>query len=220
MMRSGTTLTEQILSSHPKVKGGGELFFWSENALRALSGDKAPFGAEYVELLKKIGPEEERVTDKMPSNYRFVGLIHSALPNARLIHVRRSPVDTCLSIWATPNHLPSEGGHIKRDIVFVYKEYLRMMEHWRSVLPKNRFFEVDYEELVANREPVTRRMVEFCGLKWDDACLSPERNTRTISTPSLWQARQPIYNSSVERWRNFEPWLGDFRDLLDLRHPR
>ncbi len=220
MMRSGTTLTEQILSSHQKVKGGGELSFWSQNAVRAVGGELGKVGREYLEKLKKIDPTAQRVTDKMPSNYRFAGLIHAALPNAHIIHIRRSPVDTCLSIWATPNHLPSEGGHTKEDIVFVYRQYLRMMEHWRLVLPADRFLEVDYEELVATPEPITRQMVEFCGLDWDEACLSPEHNMRSISTPSLWQARQPVYKSSVERWRKFEPWLGDFRELVDLEHSR
>lgn len=88
------------------------------------------------------------------------------------------------------------------------------MAHWRSVLPPDRFMEVQYEELVANPEAVTRKMIEFCGLEWDDACLHPERNKRAVRTASVWQARQPVYRTSVARWRNYEPWLGPLRELL------
>ena len=88
------------------------------------------------------------------------------------------------------------------------------MDHWRSVLPADRFTEVEYETLIADREAETRRLIAFCGLDWDDACLAPERNSRVVKTPSLWQVRQPVYNSSVERWRRYEPWLGELRELL------
>jgi hypothetical protein len=152
----------------------------------------------------------------MPGNCMFCGLIYQALPNARIIHMRRSPVDTCLSIWATPNQGPSEGGHNKSDLVFSYKEYLRLMAHWRSVIPADRFLEVDYEELVSNREEVTRAMVAFCGLEWDEACLHPEQNHGAVSTPSLWQVRQPVYKTSIERWKKFEPWLGELKELVVL----
>jgi hypothetical protein len=132
--------------------------------------------------------------------------------------MRRNSADTALSIWATPNHAPSEGGHEKAGIVFMYRQYLRLMEHWRKVLPADRLLEVDYEELVADRERVTRQMVDFCGLEWDDACLEPERNPRAVSTLSVWQVRQPVYRTSVERWRKFEPWLGEFKKLLEVHH--
>ena len=175
-------------------------------------------GKEYVSELTKAGPGALRITDKMPGNYMFAGLIHLAVPNARIIHVRRSPIDTCLSIWATPNHMPHEGGNNKQDIVFVYREYLRLMDHWRSVLPPDRLFEVDYEDLVADREAVTRSMLSFCGLEWDEACLYPERNQRSVLTPSAWQVRQPVYRTSIERWRRFESCLGDFSGLFGLDH--
>jgi tetratricopeptide (TPR) repeat protein len=219
MMRSGTTLAEQILSCHPNIGAGGEQLFWTLNWKRAVGTDSSGLkivGDEYRSFLQSVAPGFERVTDKMPGNYHFAGLIHLAMPHSRIIHMRRSPVDTCLSIWATPNKFPSEGGHHKGDLVFVYKEYLRLMEHWRRVLPPDRFLEIDYEDLVSNREQVIPRMVEFCGLAWDEACLYPERNERPVSTPSLWQVRQPLYRTSVERWRKFEPWLGEFRQLLEL----
>ncbi|HEY3781157.1 MAG TPA: sulfotransferase [Fimbriimonadaceae bacterium] len=216
MMRSGTTLAEQILSCHPKIGAGGEQLYWTlhwQTAL-GLENDKLrALGDEYRSALQSLAPGFERVTDKMPGNYHFAGLIHLAMPNARIIHMRRSPVDTCLSIWATPNKFPSEGGHHKGDLVFVYKEYLRLMAHWRRVLPSDRFLEMDYEDLVSNREQKIPELVEFCGVEWNDACLRPELNNRPVSTPSLWQVRQPLYRSSVDRWRNFEPWLGEFTEL-------
>jgi hypothetical protein len=111
--------------------------------------------------------------------------------------------------------MPHEGGNDKGDIVCVYRQYQRLMAYWRAVLPEDRFMEIDYEDLVSDRERVTRAMVEFCGLRWDDACLHPEQNRRTVLTPSAWQVRQPVYKSSVERWRKFEPYLGEFKSLLD-----
>ncbi len=227
MMRSGTTLAEQILSSHPEVEPAGEQLFWSRNWMRALPDGQqslneevaSTLGNEYFQLLREIGPHAARVTDKMPGNYMFAGFIHLALPNARIIHMRRLPIDTCLSIWATPNHMPHEGGNQKAGIAFVYKQYLRLMEHWRGILPSDRFLEIDYEELVSDRERLTRSMVEFCGLEWDEACLHPERNDRTVLTPSAWQVRQPVYRTSVERWRRFESCLGEFEELIDLHHP-
>ncbi len=223
MMRSGTTLAEQILSSHPAVAPAGEHLFWMKNIPRALTSGPESLGIlgkEYVEQLASIGPESGRVTDKMPSNYNFAGFINLAVPNARIIHMRRLPIDTCLSIWATPNDIPSEGGHIKEGVVHVYKEYLRLMEFWRSALPTSRFLEIDYEQVVTKPEPTARQLVAFCGLDWDDACLRPEENSRIVNTPSIWQVRQPLYKTSMDRWRKFEPWLGEFRELLDLKHPQ
>lgn len=223
MMRSGTTLAEQILSSHPAVAAAGEQQFWMRNITRVFNDGPetlAVLGNEYIELLASIGEGNPRVTDKLPSNYNFAGFISLAVSNARIIHMRRSPLDTCISIWTTPNDIPSEGGHIKAGIVHVYKEYLRLMEFWRTVLPVDRFLEVDYEEVVSNPEPIARQMVAFSGLKWDDACLRPEENARFVNTPSIWQVRQPLYKTSMERWRRFEPWLDEFEELLELEHPR
>lgn len=103
----------------------------------------------------------------------------------------------------------------KAALVAAWRQYARLMDHWRAVLPTDRLFEVDYEKLVSDRERVTRQLVDFAGLGWDEACLSPERNPRPLTTASLWQARQPVYASSVARWRHYEPWLGELRELLD-----
>ena len=226
MMRSGTSLSEQILSSHPQVEGVGEQLYWSRNWNRAIQTDAneliqseiEALGHEYVSEMTSKAPKALRITDKMPGNYLFAGLIHRALPNARIIHIRRLPVDTCLSIWATPNHMPHEGGNNKADIAFVYKQYLRVMEHWRRTLPADRFLEIDYEQLVSDPRQVIGEMLDFCGLPWDDACLNPQENKRMVATPSAWQVRQPFYKTSVERWRKYEPWLGEFSQLVGLKH--
>ena len=222
MMRSGTTLVEQILSSHPEVAGGNELSFWGERAeAYARSGGDGQTAAylgklaeDYLALLREIGPEAARVTDRMPGNYLWIGLIHLVFPKAFIIHCRRHPVDTCLSIYTTNFNWRNDFACDRGDLVFYYQQYARLMAHWRRVLPLDRFLEVDYEQLIANTEEVSRRMVAFIGLDWDDACLRPESNRRPVKTASMWQARQPVYRTSVERWRRYEPWLGEFRQLL------
>ena len=211
MPRSGTTLVEQIVSAHPAVAGGGELTFWNDHT--ADPDATAGLAAGYVALLRRIGPEAARVTDKNPFNFLATGLIHLALPRARFIHCRRNPIDTCLSIFFTRFATPRPFAYDRGDLAFYYRQYQRLMAHRRTVLPPDRLLEVDYEALTADPEPVTRRMIEFCGLDWDDACLAPEGNRRVVRTASVWQARQPIYRSSVERWRNYELWLGELADL-------
>jgi tetratricopeptide (TPR) repeat protein len=222
MPRSGTTLVEQILSSHPAVAGGGELNFWADR-LRDWDASKVgPAKADaltkaakdYVAQLRQIGPNALRVTDKAPRNFELLWLLRLALPDARVIHCRRGPVDTCLSIFFANFSARQDYTCGRGDLVFFYRQYERLMDHWRRALPADRFSEVQYETLIANREAETRRLVVFCGLGWDDACLAPERNRRMVKTASLWQARQPVYNTSVERWRRYEPWLGELRELL------
>jgi hypothetical protein len=221
MIRSGTTLTEQILSSHSEIGGGGETQFWLSRGKAVMPGvfNSQPglekLQREFLELLRGLSPDTPRVTEKMPLNYEVLGLIHLAFPKAKIIHCRRKPIDTCLSIYVTPFRGGVPFGHDRSRIVEFYRYYLRFMDHWRKVIPGDRLLEIDYEDLVADREPVVRRMVEFCGLPWEDACLHPEENDRTVRTPSVWQVRQPVYRTSVERWRRYGPWLGEFRNLLD-----
>jgi len=222
MMRSGTTLVEQILSSHPDIGAAGEQLFWFKNRGVALNPpgnvlNEERFSGlidEYLALLHKIEPEKLHVVDKLPGNYTHLGIIHTAFPNARIIHVRRHPIDTCLSIWSTPNSTRLPWANEKKDLVFAYGQYLRVMEHWRNTLPANRLLEVNYEDLVTETERVSRQMVDFCGLPWDDQCLHPENNSRAVATPSAWQVRQPIYRTALGRWREYEPWLDEFRELL------
>ena len=223
MPRSGTTLVEQIVSSHPEVGAGGELNFRNERGAAwhqaGLAGTETPFlgeaSTDYLDLLREIAPQATRVTDKMPFNFLWAGLIHLALPGATIIHCRRTAIDTALSIHQTHFHpglaFPTGGA----ELVAYFRSYRRLTDHWRSVLPADRFIEVDYEDLTRTPEPVIRRIIAGCGLAWDDACLRPERNPRAVKTPSKWQTRQPIYRNSVERWRRYEPWLGPLHALLD-----
>jgi hypothetical protein len=134
-------------------------------------------------------------------------------PNARIIHCRRDPADTCLSIYT--NHFATrwEFASDRGDLAFYYRQYVRLIDHWRGVLPSDRFEDVDYEEVTAEPERAARRLIAFCGLDWDPACLRPEHNRDAVATASLWQARQPIYRSSVGRWRHYAPWLGELGQL-------
>ena len=221
--RSGTTLVEQILSAHPDVTAGGELSFWNERGSaweRAVSAEAkaeqlSSSAADYVRLLQSVASGAGRVTDKMPLNFQWAGLIHRALPRATLIHCRRSPLDTALSIHQThfnPRMWFPTGG---AALVGYVQAYQRLCAHWRRVLPPERFLEIDYEALVNEPEPVIRRILSACGLPWNSACLFPERNSRTVKTPSKWQARQPIYRHSVGRWNSYQPWLGPLGALRD-----
>ncbi len=220
MPRSGTTLIERIVSSHPQVAGGGELVFWNEHApplvdaeLEALGAAAGGVRADYLRVLRAIGPDAVRVTDKMPFNFLWVGLVHLLLPRARVVHCRRNPIDTCLSIYQTQFAQNWSFASDRGDLVSYYRQYLRLMEHWRAVLPPDRLTDVDYEEATREPEATARRLVAFCGLPWDAACLAPERNPDVVRTASKWQARQPIYRTSVERWRKYEPWIGELRML-------
>jgi tetratricopeptide (TPR) repeat protein len=222
MMRSGTTLVEQIISSHPEVAAGEELIFWRDAGSDFLrSNARLPSGEEiartseaYLGVLRQIGPEAKRVTDKMPQNFIAVGLIHAIFPNARFLFSERHPVDTCLSIYMTSFRYPMSFANSREDIVFFYRQFRRLMDHWKQTLKSDRFLEVRYEELLADRETSTRRLIDFCGLEWNEACLHPEQNQRPVKTASVWQVRQPVYSTSSERWRRYEPWLGSFRELL------
>ena len=227
MPRSGTTLVEQIVSMHPEVGAAGELHFWNQRGAEwhSSAGDEREFffsdflakaAVDYLALLRSIAPTATRVTDKMPFNFLWAGLIHVAFPRATIIHCCRHAVDTALSIHQTHFHpsLPFPTGG--DELVAYFRSYQRLIGHWRRVLPADRFLEVDYQELTDVPEPVIRRIIAACGLPWHDACLRPESNPRAVRTPSKWQARQPIYRTSVARWRRYQPWLGQLGALVDV----
>jgi len=223
MPRSGTTLVEQIISMHPEVGAGDELNFWNQRGAAwhssAAAGIETQFidkaVEDYLGVLRAISKKAARVTDKMPFNFLWAGLIHLTFPRATIIHCRRAAIDTALSIHQTHFHptfaFPTGGA----ELVAYFRSYQRLTEHWRRVLPADRYIEVNYQELTREPEPVIRRIIAACGLAWHDACLHPERNPRAVNTPSKWQARQPIYRTSVGRWRRYEPWLGPLRALVD-----
>jgi len=220
--RSGTTLLEQIISNHADVAGGDELTYWPNRgpmmgAVRA--GDLEPSfiaqaAADYLDVLRPLGPTAKRVTDKMPFNFLWVGLIYLAFPRATIIHCRRRLIDTALSIhqtfFADRLRIPTGGD----DLVAYCRGYEKLMAHWRDVLPRDRFIEVDYQDLTKDPEPEIRRMIAAVGLSWDPTCLHPEKNRRVVKTASKWQARQPIYRTAVDRWRRYEPFLGPLAALV------
>nr|WP_256366579.1 sulfotransferase [Methylocapsa sp. S129] len=235
MPRSGTTLAEQILASHPKVFGAGEIDDFGRaatallgnypEAVPLMSGDQFhQLGAAYLGRIRSGAPAvAERIANKMPDNFRLAGLIHLALPNARIIHTRRDPVDTCLSCFSTLFAGNLGYAYDLAELGRYYRGYEALMAHWRAVLPQGVMLEVQYEEVVADLEGQARRIVAHCGLEWDARCLDFHKTARPVRTSSATQVRQPIYNSSVGRWRAYEPFLGPL--LAELgpspapRHP-
>jgi tetratricopeptide (TPR) repeat protein len=221
MPRSGTSLTEQILASHPEVHGAGELLYWifaadTERAatLEHRAATIAESGRAYLAGLAAQAPHASRVVDKLPVNFRNVGLIHAALPGARFIHVERSPLDTCLSIYFQGFSAAHSYATDFGDLAHYYHEYRRLMVHWRAVLPAQKLLEVHYEDLVEDPEGWSRRMIAHIGLPWDSRCLEFHRTDRPVLTASNWQVRQPISKSSVERWRRYDRFIGPLREAL------
>lgn len=224
MPRSGTTLTEQILASHPDVWGAGELPLIP----RAFDGllDHLPqltdtvIREEAYDILRELArldAEHARITDKMPDNYLYVGFIATLFPDATIIHCRRDVRDVAVSCWLTgfqSIHWASDQDHLARRIC----DYQRLMAHWRRVLPE-RMLEIDYETTVADLETTARRIVDAAGLPWDPACLTFHKNKRPIRTASLAQVRQPIYTRSVGRWKHYQDALGNVFRTVEESDP-
>lgn len=229
MPRSGTTLIEQIIASHPHVYGAGEREDF-QTAVFAVSGrtdypeltaDLTPsqlgaLGAAYIARVTASAPSCERFTDKLPANFAYAGLMHLALPNARIIHVRRDPIDTCLSCYATAFRSSQKFSYDLGEIGRFYRAYDKLMAHWRDVLPANVMLEVQYEDVVADLEGQARRLIAHCGLEWDDACRAFHATERPVRTASAAQVRQPIYRSSVGRWRAYREQLQPLFDALGI----
>jgi hypothetical protein len=227
MLRSGTTLAEQILASHPQVFGAGELMFWGEElaaataracaqGAREIRGDDGlpAAAADYLDLLHRTSADAVRVVDKMPTNFLSLGLIHAALPRARIIHMRRNPVDTCLSIYFQHFEAANTYANDLEDLAHYYREYRRLMRHWRAALTADAFMEIPYEGLTEDLEGWARRMLEFIELPWDPRCLDFHTTARTVVTASKWQVRQPIDARFVQRWRNYEEFVQPLTPLL------
>ena len=222
MWRSGTTLTEQILASHPAVFGAGELAFWNNAATAyeqaASDGDSrdstvARLALDYLALLDRLSTDALCVVDKMSSNFMHLGLIHAALPNARIIHMRRNPIDTCLSIYFQDFHYGHLYANDLDDLAHYYQQYERVMEHWRRTLPSHAMLEVPYEDLVDDQETWSRAILDFVGVPWDARCVDFHRTSRAVTTNSKWQVRQALSNASVGRWRNYEPFVAPLLKL-------
>ncbi|MFC1495144.1 sulfotransferase [Thermodesulfobacteriota bacterium] len=230
MPRSGTTLVEQTLASHPKVFGAGELNNIGQlvSALPQLQGKLAGYpecatlidaisscqlGEEYISYLRGVGGDAIRVTDKMPGNFINLGFISILLPNAKIIHCHREPLDTSLSCYFQHFAMVMP---FSRDLSFLgsyYRDYKRIMDHWHKVAPLP-ILDVFYKDMVTDHEGMSRKIVEFVGLEWDDACLDFHKTERTVKTASNWQVRQPVYTSSIARWKNYDKFLGPLREAL------
>ncbi len=217
MPRSGSTLVEQILASHPLVHGAGELKALDAAVREIVTPNDEPYqhfaaalsaetltglGNAYLSSLPVVA-QGQRVTDKMPLNFLYLGLIRLILPNARIVHTMRDPVDTCVSCFTT---LFSEGNEYSYDLGELgqfYNHYHELMAHWRSILPAGIMLDVRYEDVVDDIEGQARRLIAHCGLPWDPRCLDFHTNQRPIRTASYAQVRQPIYRSSVGRWHRY-----------------
>jgi tetratricopeptide (TPR) repeat protein len=225
MPRSGTSLVEQIIATHPAARGAGELDFWhivvrehEDKVRRELLGEplRKKLAHEYLRVLTGHSTDALRVVDKAPVNADYLGLIHRVFPNARIINLQRDPIDICLSCYFQ-QFPPSLNYTLDlSDLAHYYREHHRLVAHWRSVLPRDRFLDVSYADLTADQEGCTRRILEFIGLPWDPRCLDFQQTVRPVNTASVWQVRQKIYRTSVGRWHNYEKFIGPLRGLADL----
>jgi tetratricopeptide (TPR) repeat protein len=229
MMRSGTSLVEQIISSHPGAKGAGELNFWMvaarkhETTLRhELPGEslRNQWAEAYLQRLRRYSPDALRVVDKSNFNSDFLGIIHTVFPRARFIHVERDPIDTCLSCYFQQFGAFLNFTMDLSDLAHYYREHRRLVDHWRAVLPPERFLDVPYAGLVADQERWTRKILDFVGLPWDARCLNFQETQRSVLTASAWQVRQKMYQSSVGRWRNYQKFIGPLLELADAEGSR
>jgi len=217
MPRSGTSLVEQILASHSDVFGAGEVNFMRDSIASVFSTHQLDFptsagnldasaqmalGLDYMTRLRTVAPVAKRITDKMPRNVYFIGLIAMALPNAKIIHCRRSALDTCLSCFTI--HFPhgQEFSYDLKELGRYYRAYAGLMEHWQRALP-GRILDVRYEDLVVDPEAQIRRLTNHCDLSWEEAVLNFDKTERQISTASAAQVRQPVHTGSVARWKRF-----------------
>ena len=232
MPRSGTSLTEQILSSHPDVHGAGELSLMEDTigeasrrtgkAFPELASSLTPtlldeLGALYLGRLTARAGNEAIVVDKTPMNFQYIGFIARILPEARFIHCRRNPIDNCLSIFKLPFEESHSYAHGLGSLGRYYKRYAALMEHWGRIVP-GRIWTVVYEDLVADFEGETRQLLEFLDLPFDASVLAYHRTRRIVKTPSASQIRQPIYSTSVGRWRKYRKHLGPLLDQLETLH--
>lgn len=236
MPRSGTTLTEQICASHPDVHGAGELSKLRRVAnaigLRTSSaGDLSQpitsitevlsrtLAEEHLSYLRERAPAALRVVDKTPHNFELIGLIGLLFPNARIIHCRRDAIDNCVSCFVLNFSEAHSYNTDLKTLGLYYREYDRLMRHWNEVFP-GLIFENRYETLVDDQEAQSRRLIDYLGLPWDDACLRFFDRDGSVNTPSRWQVRQPIYRSSVKRWKNYEneiqPLIQSLGDLAEI----
>jgi tetratricopeptide (TPR) repeat protein len=217
MPRSGTTLVEQIIASHPMAHGAGELKRlhaiaeqtgrFPDSIADLTAAESRTLGEAYLDYIAPLAAGRPRVVDKMPSNFLYCGLIRLILPDARIVHCRRDPVDTCLSCYTKLFVGEQSFSYDQRELGRYHRAYQALMAHWRAILPASHFLEVDYEAVVEDIEGQTRRILDFLGLPFDEACLRFHETRRPVRTASVNQVRQPLYSTSVGRWRKHAPQL-------------
>ncbi len=223
MMRSGTSLIEQIIASHQAVKGAGELGFWSDALQGETAIEREPLGGParmklaeaYLRVLAGHSIDALRIVDKAPINSDYLGVIHSIFPNARIIYMKRDPIDTCLSCYFQQFSPSLNFTMDLSDLAHYYRQHQRLIRHWRAALPPGTILDVPYENLVTDQEGWTRKILDFLGLDWDERCLHFHKTKRPVVTASCWQVRQEIYGNSVARWRNYEKFIGPLLRLKD-----
>lgn len=235
MPRSGTTLVEKIIASHPDAVGAGELVYVrnTESSLCPPGEDAAHIekirknftkeaivdaSTTYLQHLADIDADAARIVDKLPENYHFIGLIKILFPRAKIIHLMRNPLDTCLSCYFQP-FLAVAWSFDLEHIARQYLAYRDFMEYWQKILPDDEILEVHYESIIENPEEESRRIINFVGLEWDDACLSFDKSDGVVRTASLWQVRQPIYKTSKMRSRHYAKYLADLANKIQKYLP-
>jgi tetratricopeptide (TPR) repeat protein len=221
MPRSGSTLIEQILASHPQIQGAGELRTLEKmetgypESIPALDGAALQrIGQAYLACLPALANGKVRIVDKLLGNFLRIGLIRLILPNARIIHSSRHPLDTCVSCYSK---LFTTGLSFTYDLAELgryYRAYSELIAHWRSVLPPGAMLDVAYEDVVDDLEGQARRLIDYCGLPWDDCCLGFHHNARPVRTASAVQVRQPLFRGSLQRWRHYAAGLGPLLEAL------
>jgi tetratricopeptide (TPR) repeat protein len=226
MMRSGTSLVEQIIASHPAARGAGELSFWNDAVRndpdlmlnRSLAEPlRKKLAQSYLRTLQSHSRQAQRIVDKSTFNSDYLGLIYSVFPKARIIYLRRDPLDTCLSCYFHQFSTAHNFAMDLADLAHYYREHQRLVAHWIRVLPAGTLLEVPYAGLVADPQTWMRRIVDFIGLEWDEHCLEFHATQRSVMTASFWQVRQKIYSNSIRRWRSYEKFLGPLLELRELQ---
>lgn len=218
MPRSGTSLVEQILSCHPDVSGGGEMHYFYRLAqnfdLSSVKSSCTTLAENYLQAIAPHKKESAHITDKLPHNFLYAGLIHLCLPNAKIIHCLRDPIDTCFSCYKQDFR---GGHHYSNDLQSLgtyYKAYQRHMAHWHTVLLDHAIFDLQYEKLIKNTRPEVQRILEYCNLRWHEGCLQFQKSSRYVTTASKDQVARPIYTDSIQRWKHYECHLGPLIEIL------
>jgi hypothetical protein len=224
---------EQVLASHSQVFGAGELETFKDmiadcakrrrivpnypELISSLPPDEiAELGKLYTSRVRALAPEMPRIVDKMPLNFMFVGLIHLALPKAKIVHIKRDPRDTCVSCFSLLFTGSQPFAYDLAELGRYYRGYEGVMAHWHKVLPPDVMIDVQYEELVDDLEGVSRRVLTHCGLDWEDACRDFQDTKRAVRTASLMQVREPLYRRAVGSWRRYEKFLGPLHEALGM----